>query len=293
MTIAEALPPDLAAVVARVPLLASAKTWTAVPLDGGMTNTNHLVTTDTGRYVVRIASDDPASLGIVRTRERAALAEATAAGIAPEVIAHLLPEGHLVTRYLPDTMPLSPATLRDRLVIEAVGRLFAQVHALEPIEGRFDPYADIDRWMQQLSGRGLPLASLLDPVLDAVRATGAARRTAALVTSHNDPYHLNLLDDGRRLWLIDWEYAGMNDPLYDLAGVARSLDAAGRDALLKAYGAAVDRSTRAALDDMVCVFLCWGITWSLHQADRHPERPDYPALAQELLHDARRELGLR
>jgi thiamine kinase-like enzyme len=102
------------------------------------------------------------------------------------------------------------------------------------------------------------------------------------VLCHNDPYHLNFLDDGS-LWLIDWEYAGMGDAMYDLAGIAYRLDSEGRDHLLRSYFGELGPTTREHLDALIPVYICWNAVWSLVETDGGTAGFDYVNLAEELL----------
>jgi thiamine kinase-like enzyme len=124
-----------------------------------------------------------------------------------------------------------------------------------------------------------------------VEVANAERRRLApenLVLCHNDPYHLNFLDDGG-LWLIDWEYAGMGDPLYDLAGIGLNLDREGRDLLLRTYYGEVTPELRRGLDLMIPVFLCWNTMWCLIQVEEGVVDFDYFAMAEGYLNLVNRE----
>lgn len=275
--------PDLQAVISRVPFLADATELTAEHLPGGLTNTTFLVSADGVQYVVRVAGDDVGLLGIDRAREAGVVQIAANAGIAPEPLAFLLPEGHAVTRFLGDARSFSVEEFTAPGTIMRVAARLRDIHALPAVAGVFDPHADIKRWLPVITSDGTPRPARLDALVEKVAALqpewpGVARS----VLCHNDPYFLNFLDDGA-LWVIDWEYAGMGDPLYDLAGVGYTLDAAGRDLLLESYFGSVDPETRRGLDRMICVFLCWNVAWSLLQATRSSIDFDFSAFAEELL----------
>ena len=106
----------------------------------------------------------------------------------------------------------------------------------------------------------------------------------ASVLCHNDSYYLNVLDDGETLWVIDWEYAGMGDPMYDLAANAFELPATGKDTLLQAYFGETSDDLRATLDDMIAVFLAWNVAWSMVQEHDSDTDYDYLAYAEQLLY---------
>ena len=266
-----------------MPGLAQATDLHAAPLSGGLSNANYLVTADATRFVVRIAEGDVSMLGIDRWREGVALLSAAAAGIAPEPVEFLLPEGHLVTRYLTEAHPLTLEQFRSEALIPRVARRLRDIHQLDPIDGTFNPYDDIRRWSDIVAGAGTPRPDRLVPLLEQVAGTEAARAGAYTpVLCHNDPYHRNFLDDGS-LWVLDWEYAGMGDPMYDLGGAAYPLNRAGRDLLIQSYFGEVDERIRHNLDRLIGVYLCWNVLWCLVQAEASPIDHDYLACAEEWL----------
>jgi len=277
--------PIFTRLVAEVPAIANAETIAVSMLPGGLSNTNYLVDADGEIFVVRHGCDNAEILGIDRGREEAAARLAHQAGFAPEVVAFVQPDGHAVIRYLPDAEPPTIEEFRSPEMVERVARRMSDVHALPTIDGVFDPFTVIDHWRAILADRGSRLPARLDGLLDLFEIAKAGRRGLAsenLVLCHNDPYHLNFLDDGR-LWLIDWEYAGMGDPLYDLAGIGLNLDREGRDLLLRTYYGEVTPELRQGLDLMIPVFLCWNTLWCLIQVGEGAADFDYFAMAEDYL----------
>ena len=256
-------------------------------LHGGLSNTNYLVDADGDQYVVRIGCENWKLLGIDREREEAAEQRAVMADISPEVVAFLHPEGHSVTRFLADAhaVPIDRFTADE--MIPRLCSVLKHVHALEPIEGTFDPFADIQRWNELLKERGTPEPARLDSLLRTVEATRSARRPMTesdMVLCHNDPYHLNFLDDDDgRLWLIDWEYAGMGDRMYDLAGIGSVLDDEGRELLLESYFGTVEPWVRSDLEAFIDVYVCWNVVWCLIQIEDSTITHDYLELAEQFL----------
>lgn len=277
--------PELDTVLARVPMFDQSDTIVAEPLSGGLTNVSHLVTVDGERFVVRIAGGDTEVLGIDRAREAAAVHNASAAGICPETIAFLLPEGHTVTRFVEGTESISLDEARSADYLRRIGTRLREIHDLPAIEGAFDPYADIERWLDLAAQRGVSRSRRLDAVLRRVERVRLERMLAldASVLCHNDSYYLNVLDDGDTLWIIDWEYAGMGDPMYDLAANGFELTSAGKDALLSSYFGASTDELRATLDDMIAVFLAWNVAWSMVQEHDADDDHDHLAYAEQLL----------
>jgi thiamine kinase-like enzyme len=273
-----------AEVVARVPRIARADELVVRRLEGGLTNTNYLVDADGELFVVRIIGDNGPVLVVDRATEEAAMRRAEAAGITPEVVLFTQPEGHMVTRYLTDAKPLTIEAFTSRKTIPRLASRLRDVHALAPIEGTFDPYADIRRWLAVLERRGTPWPERLGPLVERVGVIESERVPLAasdVVLCHNDPYHLNFLDDGT-LWMIDWEYAGMGDRMYDLASIGYVLDEGGRDLLIESYFDGPDHRRRQGLDAMICVVVCWNVVWSLIQMRGGVPGFDYLEFAEGL-----------
>lgn len=275
----------LAEVISRVPSLARAQELTITPLPGGLTNMSHLVTADGAQYAVRVSGASGKALGIDRADEAEALRRVEAAGIGPEVVTFLLPEGHLVTHYLADARTLTLDEFTGPQMIPRVAARLRDIHGLDPIGRVFDPYGDILRWLDIAKGQHVSRPAQLGPLLEQVTEIEHHRdppRSQENVLCHNDPYYLNFLDDGS-LWVIDWEYAGMGDPMYDLAGVGHALDGTGRNLLLESYFGEIDGRLRRDLDDLIAVYICWNIAWTMIQIEASVIDFDYTDFLEELL----------
>jgi thiamine kinase-like enzyme len=276
--------PDVDAVLDRVPMFDGRTDIDVELLSGGLTNVNYLMTAGGERFVVRIAGENTESLGIDREREAAAVHEASIAGIAPEPVAFLLPEGHSVTRFVEGARQVTLDDARSEGFITRMAARLRDIHALDSIEGMFDPYHDIERWIDLAADRGVAIPDALTGILNRVERTRLERAVALdqLVLCHNDSYYLNVLDDGQ-LWILDWEYAGMGDPFYDLAANAFELTSTGRDILLTGYFGDVTDDLRRTLNDVLTVFLAWNVAWSLVQVHDSDVDYDYGAFANGLL----------
>jgi thiamine kinase-like enzyme len=272
-------------VASRVPELARAAHLDITTLVGGLTNRNYLVGTDDIRFVIRIAGRNGPLLGVNRVREKHVIDIVEAAGITPQVATFVLPDGHCATRFIAEAHALSIDEFTSPAMVPRLAGRLHDVHNLGRVEGVFDPYDDITRWMSLLTTHGTPLPSRLEPLLELVTASKSIRPRPSereMVLCHNDPYHLNFLDNGS-LWLIDWEYAGMNDPMYDLAGVGYTLGDEGRDLLLESYYGTVEPGTRRGLEALIPVYLCWNVAWSLIQMNGGLEGFDYLDYSETLL----------
>ncbi len=206
------------------------------PLGGGITNTNFLVRDGDRRRVVRVGADIPVH-GVMRFNELAASRAAHAAGISPAVI-HAEP-GILVLEHI-EGRTLEPADVSARL--EEVVALLHRAHHEIPKHLRgpalvFWVFHVVRDYAHTLEEGGSRLRHRLPEFLAMAERLEKAVGAIELVYGHNDLLAANLIDDGDRLWLIDWDYAGFNSPLFDLGGLVSNneLSAAERDRVLELY----------------------------------------------------------
>jgi thiamine kinase-like enzyme len=202
------------------------------PLGGGITNRNFKVRARGEDFVLRVGGKDTALLGIDRNVEHDASVNAARLGIGPEVVAFLEPEGYLVTRFVEGET--------GAVTTHAAAELLRRLHSGPPIRGRFDPFRVVDAYAETALSHGVATP----PAFAEARATAERierrRGTFAAAPCHNDLLAANFIAAGTRLWIVDWEYAGMGDPAFDLANfaVSNGLDDDGDRDLLAAYGAA-------------------------------------------------------
>ncbi len=195
------------------------------PLDGGMTNANFLVTEGVRRYVVRLGEDIPFH-HIMRTHELAASRAAHAAGISPAVVYH--EPGVLVLDFI-EGRTLTPEDLDEGSLRERAIRRIRQAHRDIPVKLQgpapiFWVFHVLREYARLLSDGDSPHAGRIADFLKITAKTEARSGPYDIVFGHNDLLAANFLDDETRLWLIDWEYAGFNTPLFDLAGLASNND---------------------------------------------------------------------
>jgi thiamine kinase-like enzyme len=209
-----------------------------VPLKGGITNTNFTVR-DRGRdYVVRVGDDNPVH-GIVRSHELAASRAAHAAGVSPEIV-HAEP-GALVMPFIAGRT-LTPEDVRDAATLPRLVELVAKAHRDIPKHLRGAPamfwvFHVVRDYAHTLKAGGSAHLPRLPALLEAGEALERAVGPVEIVFGHNDLLAANFIDDGSRLWLIDWDYAGFNSPLFDLGGLASNseVSASQREAILAQY----------------------------------------------------------
>ena len=189
------------------------------PLGGGITNHTFKVVVDDEAFVLRIGGKDTELLGIDRRDEHEASLAAARAGIAPEVVRFLEPEGYLVTRFVAGR-PIPPEELRRPENLERAARLLRTIHEGEEIRARFDSFRVVEAYRAEAARHGVEPPPAYTEAEELAGVIEATRAGATVCPCHNDLLNANFIDDGERLWLVDWEYAGMGDRFFDLANFA-------------------------------------------------------------------------
>jgi thiamine kinase-like enzyme len=270
---------------------ASLKMWQGEvdpqPLSGGITNVNFLVEDAGRRYVVRVGDDIPVHQ-VKRFNELAASRAAAAAGISPAVVHH--EPGLLVLEYI-EGKTLAAEDIRRPEILEQALPLVARCHRDLPTYLRgaalvFWVFHVIRDYGWTLKEGNSPHASLLPAFEELAKKLEKAVGPVEIVFGHNDLLPANFIDDGSRLWLIDWDYAGFNSPLFDLGGLASNneLTAEQETWLLETY---FDRQVNDQLwhryQAMKCASLLRETLWSMVSEIHSAIDFDYAAYTAENL----------
>ena len=285
----ERVDPDLAAeliaALHRIPELAG-RDLSLTVLSGGITNRNFVVSAPdlAERYVIRMGGSDTQLLGISREFEQAASAAAASVGVGPEVVAYIRPEGYLVTRFI-NGSPVSPEQIREPAMLERVADSLRRVHDGPAIPGVFVPLRIVEGYRALAADRGVPIP----PAYDRAREAGHRIERALLASPvnplpcHNDLLNANFIDDGERLRIVDWEYAGMGDPFFDLGNfsINHELPQEADAALLRAYDGDVRPARLARLTLMRVVSDFREAMWSVLQQGISSLDFDFVAYADE------------
>ncbi len=222
----------------RVPQLAGVDGLVISRL-AGLTNVNYLVVDGADRYVLRVPGEGTAEY-IDRRAEDVAARSAAAAGVNAAVEFFDATDGLMVTRYVDGAVTMNAARFADIGAVERAARAFRQLHDTAlPFATDFRLFPMIDEYKGLLASKGATLPDGYDDVQAQADSARSAleRNPVGLVPCHCDPLCENFLDTGERMWVIDYEYAGNNDPMWDLgdlsveAGFGAEQDAA----LLRAY----------------------------------------------------------
>lgn len=188
-------------------------------IDGGLTNQNFLIEENDKKYVVRLGNDIPEHL-ISRSNEFIVSKAASTAGIGPKVIYHS--EGILVLDYI-ECNTLSAEGVRKN--IKSIIPLIKKIHHEIPknLYGQsviFWVFHVIRNYVKFLYDNKSSHSKILSDLISKSDSLEKNSTPYEIVFGHNDLLPANFLDDGSRLWVIDWEYAGYNTPLFDLGGLS-------------------------------------------------------------------------
>jgi thiamine kinase-like enzyme len=257
------------------------------PLPGGITNRSVRVTTLTGSFVVRVPGEQTEMLGIDRRAEATVTIAAGAHGIGPNTLCEIPALGTVVCDFI-DARTATAADLHDPFVLAAVAAAIAALHRIDAVPFAFPIFEVISRHALDATAVGQRHVAVDDllAVVKQIEMSFPVRELTATLC-HNDLLPANvLIGADERIWLIDYEYAGMNLAMFDLANLSvnAGFDAEDDEALLRATHGTVTRRDVARLDLLKIVSECREGLWSLVQAGISVDAPiDYVAYADERL----------
>jgi thiamine kinase-like enzyme len=232
--------PELTEVVARLAAVLGTREGPVRPLEGGITNRNFLVRFGGDDYVVRLPGKDTNLLGIDREAERLATKQAAQLGVGPRVAAMFEDPPCLVTCFVEGNAMTSEA-LREPEVLAAVARALRAFHDSGlSLPREFQVHDLVREYADVARSRGGQLPAAYDDSLrvagDIVAAVGDHPEHSPRA-NHNDLLAANFLDTGDGIVIVDWEYAGMGDPFFDLGNfsVNNELGDADEERLIESY----------------------------------------------------------
>jgi thiamine kinase-like enzyme len=277
-------------------------------LPGGLTNTNYKVVVGSRSYVVRVSSKDAGLLAIDRDNEYQNSLAAAEAGVGAGVVAYLPEMGALVLDFIEGTT-MSADDLRRGDRLAEVAAACRELHACRPFRDDFNMFRTQERYVQIVQGRGLRLPDRYLEFASKMRVIerAMAARDEGLVPCNNDLLAENFIWTGDRFRLIDYEYSGNNDPMFELGNVwsESNLSLAQLDELVGHYYGRplVNKVARARLWGLVSKygwtlwasiqdgvstidFDFWG--WGMEKYERAVAEFDGPEF-HELVEDVRRD----
>lgn len=235
------------------------------PLLGGISNESWLISDSAGQHVVRFGEDYPFHQ-VCRKREVMTARAAHAAGFAPEL--HYAGDGVMISAFLnaktygaedvcrqPERLARLVHDFHDRMPhhVSGAGYMFWVFHVIR----------DYALTLEQAKSRFSDQLSLYRALADELEQ---AQIPLPIIFGHNDLLPANFLDDGDRLWLIDFEYAGFSTAMFDLAGMASnaSMNADQSEGLLATYfGASPSAELKRSHSAMQCASLLREAMWSM------------------------------
>ncbi len=249
---------------------------TLEPLKGGLTNIAYVATDNSGKYVVRCGGDIPVHQ-ILREREREASIAAHEAGISPAVVR--AEPGVLVLRFI------EGRTFKEKDLALNIGRIVPMLKRCHTYMARHITGTVKCFWVFQVIREYVRISGADNKYVALADELESVQVPLPIVFGHHDLLAANFIDDGRRLWLIDWEFGAFGTAMFDLANLSSngSFDAAADKALLDAYfdGKVPPELTRA-FEAMKAASLLREALWAV-VSEVHLKKPgvDYQAHAQE------------
>ncbi|GAC1465613.1 MAG: phosphotransferase family protein [Isosphaeraceae bacterium] len=270
---------------------------TLEPLPGGITNHNYLVRSGSQSFVARLC-EERTFLGIDRRNEVVSQREAHALGIAPAIVHH--DGGVLVSEYLA-ARTLRSDDVRNSAFVPRLASTFRQLHqGWDRLTGEilyFSPFQAVRTYVQTARTQDGSLPEDIDHLLDDARRLAHRLQPFVPVLCHNDVLAGNILADEERVWLVDWEYAGIGHPLFDLANVSANcrFSATDDNLLLTAYRGttSIDPEDLQELSILKAISLLREALWSVIQSVISDIEFDYEAYARDnfcAYRDARRKI---
>jgi thiamine kinase-like enzyme len=265
---------QLKSIIRRIPAWADLEP-THVERMAGLTNANYFIMINGERFVLRVSRENTQMLGIDRQHEALILKTAAALGIGPDVFAFLLPEGHLITRWV-EGRHWKAKEFRTpehvRMLIEMVKR----IHAMPPCGANFSPFRRVEAYIEAAQAYAVSFPHGFNQLIETMHTVEEKQkhdRSDWFRFCHNDLVSVNYLycEGDHTIKILDWEFAGMGDIYYDLATVVYTHDNEGpipaelEDIMLNCYFNSATRQQRRRLNGMKFMLMLFTGMWGLVQ----------------------------
>ena len=208
--------------LARVPLLKGVRRE-AIKLErlGSLTNASYKIINNGEAYVLRIPGKDTSDY-IDRDAEEHNARITAAAGVSAEVLYFDTKDGTMLSRFIEGVSTNGNGFIRSPVEPARAARVLRRVHSFGRVfRSRFNVFSMIDNYLGILSKLGMPLEAYYEVEQEVAEVRRALEASPVpLAPCHNDPWPGNFVDTGRDLYLIDWEFSGMNDPMWDLGDLS-------------------------------------------------------------------------
>jgi thiamine kinase-like enzyme len=213
----------VAQILSRIPAWSGLEV-VVTPLVGGITNQNYRLDIAGEAFVLRISGTGTHLLGINREHERACTAISAEIGVGAEVIYYLPSEDALVTRFIVGKNISSEEAAQPEM-LERIVHAVQRYHAGPSFPGTFSPFETVHTYHQLALEHGVVFPDTLPQVFTLMANMQQALNSRQQIRPcHNDLLASNFIDDGNTIRIIDWEYAAMGDPFFDLGNFAINQD---------------------------------------------------------------------
>jgi len=239
---------------------------TVSELSGGLTNSNYRVDAPGGSYVVRVPGASTELLAVDRENERHNAEAASETGVSPRVLEYIQDVNVMVLEFV-EGQTMSPERLRTKESARRMASSIRRLHSARRFRADFDMFRLTEFYVRVCAERDVRIpegfADRLPQVGEIERVF--ERRPMPPVPCHNDLLAENYIDDGRALWIVDFEYSGNNDPCFELGDTAQEcgFDPDLRALLCEAY---FDRATPALLARVDLQAVMADVGWTLWAA---------------------------
>ncbi len=199
------------------------KDITISPLEGGITNLNFIVSHGNEKVVVRLGQDIPEHL-VFRSNEINVSKAAYEIGVSPKLI--YSETGVLVLEFIESkTLDASGVQKNLKKIIPVIKKIHTEIpNVLSGLPAIFWVFYVIKYYANFLKSKKSKHVGIIDDLLNKASKLENLSSPRHIVFGHNDFLAANFLDDGSRIWVVDWEYGGFNDPLFDIGGLASNND---------------------------------------------------------------------
>lgn len=270
-------------VLAKIPAWKNGAVVT--PLTGGITNENYRIDVNGESFVLRLCGKNTDMLGIDRRHEQACAAIVAKIGIGPEVFPFSQFHDVLCTKFI-NGKPVIPEEIVQPAMLHRIVQTIRQYHEGPDFPGLFSAFETVKSYHQLACRHAVSFPTTLSYVFTLMmRMERALAKVSRLCPCHNDLLASNFLDDGRKIWILDWEYAAMGDLFFDLGNFAvnQGLNEQQMEMLLKSYFGHVRKADVAHIHLMRLVSDLREAFWGFLQVGISTLDFDYYSYAQKHL----------
>ena len=239
------------------------------PLSGGLTNANYKVEVDGTPYFVRVPGESTDLLAIDRANEYHNSKAAAEANVAPKVLYHLPEYSVMVLEFLTGKT-MSKDSLNADGMPTRMAKVIKKLHGGPRFLLDFNMFRLTEYYLQICADRDIPIPDGYHDRMPTVARIEQAMNVKPLATApcNNDLLAENYIDDGKHLWLIDYEYSGNNDPTFELGNTCQEMqfnEEQIREVCAAYFGEATPSMIARMKLNMIMSDVGWGL-WAAIQA---------------------------